>query len=87
MAFMGIIVFLTLDFTIMNIIAGEVLEVGLGRYTSRHIKKTFACQKELLEFDIYSIKFKFFLKLDRRKPIDIYNLKFVRFIQNVVLFQ
>lgn len=41
MAFMGIVGFLALGFTIMGMIAGGVLGVMLGRYAGRRMKKTF----------------------------------------------
>lgn len=41
MAFLGMVGFLALGFTIMGMIAGGVLGVMLGRYAGRRMKKTF----------------------------------------------
>lgn len=88
MAFMGIVGFLALGFTIMGMIAGGVLGVMLGRYAGRRMKKTFASQKVLLEFDIYSIRLRCFIKwAEERGKTYRYNVNFVRFIAEKLLLE
>ncbi|CAD8114368.1 unnamed protein product [Paramecium primaurelia] len=88
MAFMGIVGFLALGFTIMGMIAGGVLGVMLGRYAGRRMKKTFTSQKVLLEFDIYSIRLRCYIKwAEERGKTYRYNVNFIRFIAEKLLLE
>lgn len=85
---MGIVGFLALGFTIMGMIAGGVLGVMLGRYAGRRMKKTFTSQKVLLEFDIYSIRLRCFIKwAEERGKTYRCNVNFVRFIAEKLLLE
>lgn len=69
-------------------IAGGVLGVMLGRYAGRRMKKTFTAKEKLLEFDIYSIRTRCYVKwAEERGKTYRNNLNFVRFIAEKLLLE
>lgn len=85
---MGMLGFLALGFTIMGMIAGGVLGVMLGRYAGKRVKKTFNQSNGLLEFDIYEIRARCFIKwAGARGQVYRYNVNFVRYIAEKLLFE
>lgn len=88
MAILGVLGFVALGFTIVGMVVGGVLGILLGRYAGKRIKKKLEQTNNLLEFDVYEIRIRCFIKwaISRGKKYK-YNVNMLRLIAEKVLLE